>query len=55
MRETFDMMAFVDAAYGVTILATLALVGLSWRGMKLAEARREKARAAGRKDGAAEQ
>jgi len=44
MRETLDQMAFVDAAFGVTLLATLALVWLSWRGMVRAEARRDQVR-----------
>ncbi len=44
MRETFDQMAFVDAAFAVTIIATLLLVWLSWRGMARAEKRRDIAR-----------
>ena len=35
---------FVLAAYGVTLLATLALVLASWRAMRDAEARAEGAR-----------
>jgi heme exporter protein D len=37
-------MLFVYAAYGVTIVGTLALVAQSWLAMKAAEARRDKAR-----------
>ena len=44
MRETLDQMAFVDAAYAVSVLATLVLVWLSWRGMVRAEAWRDKVR-----------
>lgn len=43
MRESLDQMLFVYAAYGITIIATLALVGQSWLAMKAAEARRDRA------------
>lgn len=44
MRELPDMMAFVYAAYAVTIFATLALVGWSWIAMRRAEKKREDTR-----------
>ena len=44
MREGLDQWTFVLAAYAVTVLATLALVGWSWLAMRAAERRREKAR-----------
>lgn len=44
MREAVDMMAFVDAAYAVGILATAGLVLWSWLDMRNAEKRREETR-----------
>ena len=44
MRENLDMMAFVYAAYAVTIVSTLLLLGWSWFDMRRAERRREKAK-----------
>lgn len=44
MRETLDMAAFVYAAYAIGVGSTLALLVWSWRDMRHAEARREKAR-----------
>ncbi len=44
MREGLDQWTFVLAAYAVTVLATLALVGWSWLAMRAAERRRGKAR-----------
>ena len=44
MREALDQMAFVHAAYAVTVIGTLALVGWSWLAMRRAERRREEAR-----------
>ena len=41
MREALDQWTFVVAAYGVTILATLVLVGWSWLAMLAAEQRRD--------------
>lgn len=41
MREALDPWLFVDAAYGLTIAATLALAGWSWLAMRAAERRRE--------------
>jgi len=37
MREALDQWTFVVAAYAVTIVATLALVGWSWLSLKAAE------------------
>ena len=45
MRETFDMMLFVNAAYAVGVFSTLAMVGWSWIAMRRAERRREETRA----------
>ncbi|MBH5322896.1 hypothetical protein [Aurantiacibacter sediminis] len=42
MRESLDQMLFVYAAFAVTIIATLLLVGQSWLTMRKAEARRDK-------------
>lgn len=44
MRESLDQMAFVDAAYGVTIAGTLLLIGWCWRAMQRAENRRAETR-----------
>ncbi len=37
-------MLFVYAAYGVTIIGTLALVAQSWLAMRAAETRRDRAK-----------
>ena len=44
MRESLSQWDYVAAAYAVGVLATLLLVGLSWRAMRLAERRRDEAR-----------
>lgn len=44
MREALDQWNFVVAAYAVTIIATLALVGWSWIAMKSAERKRDESR-----------
>lgn len=44
MRETFDMMLFVNAAYAVGIASTLTMVAWSWIAMRRAERRREETR-----------
>ena len=44
MREALDPWFFVNAAYGLTIGATLALVAWSWWAMRAAERRREEGR-----------
>jgi heme exporter protein CcmD len=44
MREALDPWFYVNAAYALTIAATLALVAWSWWAMRTAERRREKAR-----------
>jgi len=44
MREALDPWFYVNAAYALTIAATLALVAWSWWAMRAAERRREKAR-----------
>lgn len=44
MREALDQWNFVVAAYAVTIVATLALVGWSWLAMKAAERKRDESR-----------
>ena len=44
MREALDHWPFVIAAYAVTIVATLALVGWSWLAMRAAERRRDEGR-----------
>jgi hypothetical protein len=44
MRETLDPWPFVLAAYALTIVGTLALVGWSWFAMRRAESRRDDAR-----------
>lgn len=41
MREALDQWLFVQAAYGVVIIGIVLLVGLSWRAMRRAEARRD--------------
>jgi heme exporter protein D len=44
MREGLDHWPFVLAAYGLTVIGTLALVLWSWLAMRRAEARRERSR-----------
>ena len=44
MREALDPWFFVDAAYRLTIGATLALAGWSWLAMRAAERRRGESR-----------
>jgi hypothetical protein len=44
MREGLDQWDYVIAAYAVTIIATLLLVGWSWLAMKTAERKREDSR-----------
>ena len=44
MREGLDHWTFVTAAYALTVLGTLALVGWAWLGMRRAEARRDRSR-----------
>ena len=44
MREGLDQWTFVYAAYAVTILGTLAVLGWSWIAMRRAEKRREDSR-----------
>ena len=44
MREALDPWFFVDAAYLLTIGATLALAGWSWLAMRAAERRRDETR-----------
>ena len=44
MRESLDPWFFVNAAYALTLGATLALVGWSWLAMRAAERRREAGR-----------
>ena len=44
MREGLDQWTFVYAAYAVTIIGTLLVLGWSWLSMKAAEKRREDSR-----------
>jgi hypothetical protein len=44
MREALDPWLFVNAAYALTIGATLALVAWSWLSMRTAERRRDETR-----------
>ena len=44
MREVLDPWTFVVAAYVIGVGGTLAMVVWSWLTMRLAEARRERAR-----------
>ena len=44
MREALDPRVFVNAAYAITIVATLALVAWSWWAMRAAERRRDETR-----------
>ena len=44
MREALDPWFFVNAAFGLTIVATRGLVAWSWLAMRAAERRREAGR-----------
>jgi len=44
VTESPDQMLFVYAAYGLSVIGTLALVAQSWFAMKAAEARRDRAK-----------
>ena len=44
MREALDPWFFVNTAYAITVVATLALVAWSWLAMRAAERRRERSR-----------
>ena len=44
MREALDPWLFVNAAYALTIVATLALAAWSWLAMRAAERRRDAGR-----------
>lgn len=44
MREALDQWAFVTAAYGIGIAATVLLIAWSWLAMRRAEKRRDKSR-----------
>jgi len=44
MREALDPWLFVNAAYALTIGATLALAAWSWWAMRAAERRRDEGR-----------
>ena len=44
MRESLPQWDYVLAAYAVTIIAMLALMGWSWYSMRRAEKRREELR-----------
>ena len=44
MREAFDMMAFVNAAYVLTVVTTAAVLIWSWTAMRRAEKKREETR-----------
>src|SRR5690606_20043630 len=44
MREALDQWTFVVAAYAVTVIGTLLLVGWSWLAMRTAERKREEGR-----------
>ena len=44
MREGLDQWTFVYAAYAVTIIGTLLVLGWSWLSMRAAEKRREESR-----------
>ena len=44
MRETLDPWFFVNAAYALTIAATLALAAWSWLAMRAAERQRDEGR-----------
>jgi hypothetical protein len=47
MREALDPWPFVIAAYAITVLGTLAMLGWAWLDMRRAEARRDEARKTG--------
>lgn len=49
MREALDQWDFVIAAYVVTVIGTLLLVGWSWLAMQAAERRRAEGRREGRR------
>jgi len=51
MREAWDMMLFVNAAYALTLVVTAAVLVWSWTAMRGAEARRDQSR----QDGTGEQ
>ena len=44
MREAFDMMAFVNAAYGLSVVTTVGVLIWSWTAMRRAEKKREETR-----------
>ena len=44
MREALDPWLFVDTAYAIVVVATLALVAWSWLAMRAAERRRDAGR-----------
>ena len=44
MHEGLNQLAFVYAAYALSVSGTLALVLYSWTAMRRAEARRERSR-----------
>ena len=44
MREALDPWFYANAAYALTIGATLALAGWSWLAMRAAERRRDETR-----------
>jgi hypothetical protein len=44
MREAWDMMLFVNAAYALTVVTTLGVLAWSWWAMRRAERRREETR-----------
>lgn len=46
MREGLDSAMFVDAAYALAVIGTLALVAWAWLAMRRAEARRDEVRGA---------
>lgn len=47
MREAWDMMLFVNGAYALTIVVTVAVIAWSWTAMRRAEARRDAVRGEG--------
>ena len=44
MREAWDMMQFVNGAYALTVVVTLAVIGWSWSAMRRAERKLEEVR-----------
>jgi len=44
MREALDPWLFVNAAYALTVGATLALIAWSWLSMRAAERQRDETR-----------